>query len=144
MLSLFHSIDKDHNGKLDKGELRVAFKRAGLAVPNSKLDQFFAEVDENHDVSKISACCPLLTQTRAILPSMNGGMFDEYFINLDHKFRVRQFLCLPCLLVSWASALRFCKPWDRYTHNPHQKKSNTANYRTAIFYCSCPPTQIQG
>lgn len=49
--SLFHSIDRDHNGKLDKNELRAAFKRAGLAVPNSKLDQFFSEVDENNDVS---------------------------------------------------------------------------------------------
>ncbi|KAF8852089.1 calcium dependent mitochondrial carrier protein [Acephala macrosclerotiorum] len=49
LLSLFHSIDRDHNGKLDKGELRAAFKRAGLAVPNSKLDQFFSEVDGNHD-----------------------------------------------------------------------------------------------
>ncbi|KUJ23120.1 mitochondrial carrier [Mollisia scopiformis] len=49
LLSLFHSIDRDHNGKLDKGELRAAFKRAGLAVPNSKLDQFFGEVDGNHD-----------------------------------------------------------------------------------------------
>ena len=51
LFSLFHSIDRDHNGKLDKEELKAAFKRAGLTVPNSKLDQFFAEVDENHDVS---------------------------------------------------------------------------------------------
>lgn len=50
LFSLFHSIDRDHNGKLDKEELKAAFKRAGLTVPNSKLDQFFAEVDENHDV----------------------------------------------------------------------------------------------
>ncbi|KAH8803939.1 mitochondrial carrier domain-containing protein [Hyaloscypha sp. PMI_1271] len=49
LFSLFHSIDRDHNGKLDKEELKAAFKRAGLTVPNSKLDQFFAEVDENHD-----------------------------------------------------------------------------------------------
>ncbi|KAE9380458.1 mitochondrial carrier [Stipitochalara longipes BDJ] len=49
LFALFHSIDRDHNGKLDKEELKAAFKRAGLTVPNSKLDQFFAEVDENHD-----------------------------------------------------------------------------------------------
>lgn len=54
LLALFHSIDRDHNGKLDKGELKEAFRKAGLAVPNSKLDQFFTEVDENHDV-----CSPL-------------------------------------------------------------------------------------
>jgi solute carrier family 25 phosphate transporter 23/24/25/41 len=50
LFSLFKSIDRDHNGKLDKCELKAAFKGAGLAVPNWKLDQFFAEVDENHDV----------------------------------------------------------------------------------------------
>ena len=49
LLQLFKSIDRDHNGQLDKSELRVAFRRAGLAVPNSKLDQFFSEVDSNHD-----------------------------------------------------------------------------------------------
>lgn len=50
LLALFQSIDRDHNGKLDKGELKEAFRKAGLAVPSSKLDQFFGEVDENHDV----------------------------------------------------------------------------------------------
>ncbi|KAJ5053969.1 uncharacterized protein L3040_000258 [Drepanopeziza brunnea f. sp. 'multigermtubi'] len=47
--ALFQSIDHDGDGKLDKGELRDGFKRAGLTVPNSKIDQFFSEVDENHD-----------------------------------------------------------------------------------------------
>ena len=46
---LFESIDRDHNGELDKGELRAAFSRAGLAISNAKLDQFFDEVDVNHD-----------------------------------------------------------------------------------------------
>lgn len=46
---LFQSIDRDHNGKLDKAELRAAFKSAGLSVPSQKLDQFFTEVDTNHD-----------------------------------------------------------------------------------------------
>jgi solute carrier family 25 phosphate transporter 23/24/25/41 len=46
---LFDSIDRDHNGNLDKNELKVAFSKAGLAVPQSKLDHFFAEVDTNHD-----------------------------------------------------------------------------------------------
>lgn len=50
LISLFHSIDRDHDGRLDKGELRAAFRKAGLTIPNSKLDQFFAEVDQNHDV----------------------------------------------------------------------------------------------
>ncbi|KAH7027079.1 calcium dependent mitochondrial carrier protein-like protein [Macrophomina phaseolina] len=46
---LFTSIDRNHDGRLDKGELQAAFLRAGLVVPNSKLNQFFAEVDSNRD-----------------------------------------------------------------------------------------------
>ncbi|KAL8732494.1 MAG: hypothetical protein Q9166_002708 [cf. Caloplaca sp. 2 TL-2023] len=49
LLKLFKSIDRDHNGQLEKSELKSAFARAGLAVPNSKLDQFFSEVDTNRD-----------------------------------------------------------------------------------------------
>ncbi len=49
LLILFHSIDRDNNGKLDKAELRAAFKKAGLTIPPWKLDQFFEEVDTNHD-----------------------------------------------------------------------------------------------
>ncbi|KAI9679367.1 MAG: hypothetical protein M1817_005389 [Caeruleum heppii] len=47
--SLFKTIDRDHNGKLDKAELESAFAKAGLAVPPSKLDRFFAEVDTDRD-----------------------------------------------------------------------------------------------
>ena len=46
---LFESIDRDHNGELDRSELKAAFSRAGLAISNAKLDQFFDEVDVNHD-----------------------------------------------------------------------------------------------
>ncbi|KAL8912548.1 MAG: hypothetical protein Q9171_002489 [Xanthocarpia ochracea] len=49
LLKLFKTIDRDHNGQLDKSELKSAFARAGLAVPNSKLDRFFSEVDTNRD-----------------------------------------------------------------------------------------------
>lgn len=34
---------------MEKAELKDALLRAGLAVPNSKLDNFFDEVDSNHD-----------------------------------------------------------------------------------------------
>ena len=47
--NLFKSIDRDHNGQLDKGELSSAFTAAGLVIPRAKLDQFFSEVDTNHD-----------------------------------------------------------------------------------------------
>ncbi|KAL2044376.1 hypothetical protein N7G274_003081 [Stereocaulon virgatum] len=46
---LFKSIDLDHNGQLDKQELRAAIERAGILLPSAKLDQFFSEVDSNHD-----------------------------------------------------------------------------------------------
>ncbi|KAL8659167.1 MAG: hypothetical protein Q9226_000574 [Calogaya cf. arnoldii] len=49
LLKLFQSIDRDHSGHLDKSELKAAFASAGLAVPNSKLDHFFSEVDTNRD-----------------------------------------------------------------------------------------------
>lgn len=51
LLKLFKTIDIDHNGKLSREELQLAFSRAGLAVPSSKLDVFFAEVDANRDGS---------------------------------------------------------------------------------------------
>lgn len=49
LYQLFDSIDKDHNGKLDKQELRAAFARSGVVVSNAKIDQFFDEVDTDHD-----------------------------------------------------------------------------------------------
>ena len=48
---LFQTIDRDEDGRVDKSELRGAFKKAGLSVPASKLDQLFSEVDQNNDVS---------------------------------------------------------------------------------------------
>jgi len=47
--ALFQSIDRDHDGNLDKGELRLAFERAGVAVSNARLDRFFSYIDKNHD-----------------------------------------------------------------------------------------------
>lgn len=43
------TIDHDNNGQLDKGEIRSAFEKAGIKLPGTKLDQFFSEVDTNHD-----------------------------------------------------------------------------------------------
>jgi len=54
LFALFHSIDRDQDNRLDKIELQAAFQRAGLVVPKAKLNQFFAEVDENNDVSYIT------------------------------------------------------------------------------------------
>ncbi|KAF9695846.1 hypothetical protein EKO04_006248 [Ascochyta lentis] len=49
LLALFRGIDNNGDGKLSKDELRSALRRAGLAVPNNKLDNFFSEVDTNGD-----------------------------------------------------------------------------------------------
>lgn len=46
---LFKTIDQDKNNRLSKTELYDAFSRAGIAVPHSKLDDFFSQVDANHD-----------------------------------------------------------------------------------------------
>ncbi|KAI8624582.1 mitochondrial carrier [Xylariaceae sp. FL1651] len=49
LFHLFRSIDRDQNGKLDKEELQAAFHKAGLAVPNRRLDTFFENIDHNRD-----------------------------------------------------------------------------------------------
>jgi solute carrier family 25 phosphate transporter 23/24/25/41 len=49
LLHLFRSIDYNRDGKISKDELRAALRTAGLTVPNSNLDNFFAEVDTNND-----------------------------------------------------------------------------------------------
>jgi hypothetical protein len=47
--TLFDTIDINHDGKLDREELRSACQRSGLVVSNAKLDRFFDQVDSNHD-----------------------------------------------------------------------------------------------
>ena len=47
--TLFESIDGDHNGKLDKEELRAAFVSAGIGIAPGRLDEFFTSIDSNHD-----------------------------------------------------------------------------------------------
>lgn len=49
--TLFQSIDRDHDGHLDKSELAIAFRRAGVVVSNARLDRFFSYIDKDHDGS---------------------------------------------------------------------------------------------
>ncbi|KAH6851034.1 mitochondrial carrier domain-containing protein [Chaetomium sp. MPI-CAGE-AT-0009] len=49
LLTLFQSIDRDKDGRLNKRELQSAFQRAGLSVPNRRLSGFFNEMDLNRD-----------------------------------------------------------------------------------------------
>ncbi|KAL3431219.1 mitochondrial carrier domain-containing protein [Aspergillus tetrazonus] len=46
---LFKSIDRNQNGEIDKSELKAAFSKSGITVSNTKLDEFFADVDTNQD-----------------------------------------------------------------------------------------------
>lgn len=47
--ALFETIDRNHNGEIDKNELKEAFARAGVTVSNAKLDEFFRLMDVNND-----------------------------------------------------------------------------------------------
>ncbi|KAF2401466.1 calcium dependent mitochondrial carrier protein [Trichodelitschia bisporula] len=46
---LFETIDHNQDGKLDKKELYSAFAKAGMDMPASKFERFFAHVDSNSD-----------------------------------------------------------------------------------------------
>ena len=74
---MFNSIDRDRDNRLDKTELQAAFQKAGLVVPRAKLNQFFAEVDENHDVSYTLCIIYLFCANigRAISHLTSGGTF---------------------------------------------------------------------
>jgi len=47
--TLFTSIDKDNNGRLDKHELASAFELSGVGVSNARLDRFFSHIDKDRD-----------------------------------------------------------------------------------------------
>jgi len=46
---LFKKIDADENNQISKQELRDAYKKAGISVSPARLDDFFAQVDGDHD-----------------------------------------------------------------------------------------------
>lgn len=46
---IFRSVDLDKNGKIDRGELRVALTRAEIAVDANRLEEFFDSMDKNND-----------------------------------------------------------------------------------------------
>ncbi|ETN42151.1 uncharacterized protein HMPREF1541_04092 [Cyphellophora europaea CBS 101466] len=103
---LFESIDRDNSGALDKEELRTAFQRAGLTISSSKLDQFFDEVDTNHDgeisfeewrnfLLFIPAGVPNL---RAVLSyySATASVNQEGDVNINDTLQGFGKLCSPC------------------------------------------------
>lgn len=46
---MFQSIDLDQNNELSREELRDAFKSAGITVSDAKIEEFFDNMDLNHD-----------------------------------------------------------------------------------------------
>ena len=46
---IFHSVDLDSNGKIDKSELREALVKAGISTDAAKLEQMFKSMDRNRD-----------------------------------------------------------------------------------------------
>jgi solute carrier family 25 phosphate transporter 23/24/25/41 len=46
---MFQTIDRNHNGEIDKTELQSAFAQCGVTVSSAKLDNFFTEMDKNND-----------------------------------------------------------------------------------------------
>ena len=47
--NIFHSVDLDSNGKIDKTELQEALERAGITANGERLQQFFEFMDRNRD-----------------------------------------------------------------------------------------------
>lgn len=46
---LFQSIDRNHNGEIDRSELKEAFASAGITVSSAMLDEFLTQMDQNND-----------------------------------------------------------------------------------------------
>jgi len=49
LMALFRSIDRNSDGRLERDELRSAFRKAGVTVPTARLNAFFDELDRNND-----------------------------------------------------------------------------------------------
>ena len=47
--NIFHSVDLDSNGKIDKNELHDALEQAGISANGERLQQFFEFMDRNRD-----------------------------------------------------------------------------------------------
>lgn len=83
MRQLFESIDRDHNGAIDKDELRAAFANAGIIISNAKFDEFFERMDTNHDgvISYNEWRCELL----GAFPLMNADRMNVTSLNETDK-----------------------------------------------------------
>ncbi|KAL5120211.1 hypothetical protein ACEQ8H_001768 [Pleosporales sp. CAS-2024a] len=118
LLSLFKSIDYNNDGKISKPELRAALGRAGLAVPNSNLDNFFTKVDTNNDGSisfeewrdfllfipasapNLDAVMSYFSATMKVNPEGDVLLSDDTIQGLGTAQRFLHFFCGSLLLVA--------------------------------------------
>lgn len=49
LASVFHKVDKDHSGWLDKAELKNAYELAGLPMSDAEIERSFKMIDVNGD-----------------------------------------------------------------------------------------------
>ncbi|PWY89025.1 mitochondrial carrier [Aspergillus heteromorphus CBS 117.55] len=114
---LFESIDRNHNGEIDKTELKTAFSKSGVTVSNAKLEEFFAEVDSNKDgvisyaewrdfllflpaysSSNLRSVLSYYTATGNLNPEGDVHINDLQGLGTDHSFLSRYILAIQNLL----------------------------------------------
>ncbi|KAF9882939.1 hypothetical protein FE257_004874 [Aspergillus nanangensis] len=113
---LFQNIDRNHNGEIDKGELRAAFANSEMTVSNAKLDDFFADVDKNNDgvisypewrdfllflpasQSNLHAILSYYTATGNLNPEGDVHINDLQGLGTDHSFLKPYILAIKNLL----------------------------------------------
>ncbi|KAJ5102044.1 hypothetical protein NUU61_004266 [Penicillium alfredii] len=144
---MFQRIDRNHNGEIDKAELRSAFASSGVTVSSAKLDQFFAEVDKNndgvisytewrdfllflplHSPSDLHAVLSYYTATGNLNPEGDVHINDLQGLGTDHSFLNRYLLVIHNLLYNLLSlhALAFLFP------SAHAQTSQTSKLGTAF------------
>ncbi|CAG8334849.1 unnamed protein product [Penicillium salamii] len=127
---MFQSIDRNHNGEIDKAELQNAFASSGVTVSGAKLDRFFAEVDKNndgvisytewrdfllflplHSPTDLHAVLSYYTATGNLNPEGDVHINDLQGLGTDHPF-LRPLLAIQHLMYNILSlpALAFLLP----------------------------------
>ncbi|KAJ5295521.1 hypothetical protein PENANT_c001G08278 [Penicillium antarcticum] len=114
---MFQRIDRNHNGEIDKSELKNAFAQSGVTVSSAKLDRFFAEVDKNndgvisytewrdfllflplHSPADLHAVLSYYTATGNLNPEGDVHINDLQGLGTDHPFLTSYILAIQSLL----------------------------------------------
>ncbi|KAJ5782610.1 hypothetical protein N7457_004384 [Penicillium paradoxum] len=114
---MFQTIDRNHNGEIDKSELGNAFSRCGVTVSSAKLDRFFDQVDKNNDgvitytewrdfllflplqsPTDLHAVLSYYTATGNLNPEGDVHINDLQGLGTDHPFLTSYILAIQHLL----------------------------------------------